>query len=163
MKKTFILFSFIATLFLYSCNQGANNNQEASADSTAIVNACYIAVFETDTAYLNTQTDPNGKVTGDLTIKYGELKPNALEKGSNVGTIEGDFRGDTLFVDYTHTSGSIYKVGFKNPLALLKEGDNLVLGIGEIITQIGQSYFVKGKPIDFQTARFRFVPMECEN
>lgn len=162
MKKTSIFFVIIGSIFLFSCNQNANNNQDTSTDSTAVKNTCYIAVFETDTAYLNTQIDTNGKVTGEMTIKYGELKANALEKGSNTGTIEGDFRGDTLFVYYNHTSGSIYKQGFKNPLALLKEGENLVLGVGEILTQVGQAYFVKGKPIDFASARFRFVPMDCE-
>jgi hypothetical protein len=162
MKRTSILFTLTASLFLFSCNQSSNNNAEVSTEPAAIKNTCYIAVFETDTAYLKTQTDTSGKVTGEMTIKYGELKPNTLEKGSNIGNIEGDFRGDTLFVYYTHNSGSIYKEGFKNPLALLKEGENLVLGIGEVITQIGQAYFVKGKPIDFASARFRFVPMDCE-
>jgi hypothetical protein len=162
MKKTSIFFAIISSIFLFSCNQNASNNQEVSTDSLAIKSTCYIAVFETDTAYLKTQIDTNGMVTGEMTIKYGELKANALEKGSNTGTIEGDFRGDTLFVYYNHTSGSIYKKGFKNPLALLKEGDNMVLGVGEILTQVGQAYFVKGKPIDFASARFRFVPMDCE-
>lgn len=162
MKRTFFLFTLTASLFLFSCNQSSNKTTEVSTEPVAIKNTCYIAVFETDTAYLKTQTDTSGKVTGEMTIKYGELKPNALEKGSNMGTIEGDFRGDTLYVYYTHTSGSIYKEGFKNPLALLKEGENLVLGVGEVITQIGQAYFVKGKPIDYAAARFRFVPMDCE-
>lgn len=82
--------------------------------------------------------------------------------GSNVGTVEGKFSGDTLFVDYTHTSGSINKKGYINPLAFLKVGENLVLGVGEIENHTGRSYFVKDKPIDFEIARFIFEPVDCE-
>lgn len=162
MKKAAILFTITVSLFIYSCNQGAKKNPNASEDRASLITACYIAVFEKDTAYLKTQTDTSGKITGDLTISYGEVKPNSLEKELNVGTIAGEFRGDTLFADYTHTSGSINKQGFKNPLAFLKVGENLVLGVGEIETHLGRSYFVKDKPIDFEIARFRFVPMNCE-
>ena len=162
MKKTSMLFAFTASLFLYSCNQGAKKNTEASADTAKLINTCYIAVFEKDTAHLKTQTDTSGKITGDLTINYGEVKANSLEKVINVGTIAGNFSGDTLFVDYTHTSGSINKKGFKNPLAFLKVGENLVLGVGDIETHLGRSYFVKNKPIDYESARFRFVPVDCE-
>jgi len=162
MKKTSILLAFIAPLFIYSCNQGAKKNPNTSADSTSLVNTCYIAVFEKDTAHLKTQTDTSGKIIGDLTINYGEVQANSLEKVTNVGTIAGEFRGDTLYVDYTHTSGSINKKGFKNPLAFLKVGENLVLGVGQIETHLGRSYFVKSKPIDYEIARFRFVPVDCE-
>ena len=162
MKKTSILFACIISLFIYSCNQGAKKNPSTSADSTSLVKTCYIAVFETDTAHLNTFADTTGKITGDLTMKYGEVQANSLEKVVNVGTIAGEFRGDTLFVDYTHTSGSINKKGFKNPLAFLKVGENLVLGVGQIETHLGRSYFVKNKPIDFAIGRFRFVPIDCE-
>lgn len=162
MKKTAILFACIASLFIYSCNQGETQNTENSAESEKIGNSCYTAVFEKDTAYLKIQTDTNGRVTGDFTINYGELKPNSLEKGSNVGTVDGKFSGDTLFVDYTHTSGSINKKGFINPLAFLKIGENLVLGVGDIENHMGRSYFVKDKPIDFKIARFSFKPMVCE-
>jgi len=162
MKKTSILFACIISLFIYSCNQGAKKNQESSADNPLLLSNCYIAVFEKDTAHLKTQTDTSGKIAGDLTMKYGEVQPNSLEKVINVGTIAGEFKGDTLFVDYTHTSGSINKKGFKNPLAFLKVGENLLLGVGQIETHLGRSYFVKNKPIDFEIGRFKFVPVDCE-
>ena len=162
MKKTSILFVLFASLFIYSCNQGTKDSSQGSADSLALSNLCYTAVFEKDTAQLKVQTDANGKITGDLTINYGEVKPNSLEKVINVGTIAGNFRGDTLFVDYTHTSGSINKKGFKNPLAFLKVGENLILGVGDIETHLGRSYFVSGKPINFEIARFKFIPVDCK-
>ncbi len=161
MKKTSILFAFMVSLFIYSCNQGTNKNP--NADSAILLNTCYLAVFEKDTANLIIQTDTSGNITGDLTISYGEMKPNSLEKVINIGTIAGNFRGDTLFADYTHTSGSITKKGFKNPLAFLKVGENLVLGVGEIENHMGRSYFVKNKPIDYKNARFSFVPIDCED
>lgn len=162
MKKTFILLAFIAPLFIYSCNQGTDKNQKDAVDSLALNIDCYTAVFEKDTAYLKIQTDTNDLVTGDLTIKYGEVKPNALEEAINVGTISGKFNGDTLYVDYTHTSGSINKKGFVNPLAFLNSGDTLILGVGDIETHLGRSNFVKGKPIDYKVARFRFMPTDCK-
>lgn len=162
MKKISILFAVIASLFLYSCNQGETQNTENATDSEKLDKSCYTAIFEKDTAYLKIQTDPSGRITGDFTINYGELKPNTLEKGSNVGTVEGKFSGDTLFVDYTHTSGSINNRGYINPLAFLKVGDNLVLGVGEIENHTGRSFFVKDKPIDFEIARFIFEPVDCE-
>lgn len=162
MKKTFILLAFTATLFIYSCNQGTDKNQQDAVDSVALNINCYTAIFENDTAYLKIQTDKNDLVTGDLTMKYGEVKPNSLENVINVGTISGKYNGDTLFVDYTHTSGSIHKKGFVNPLAFLSSGDTLILGVGDIITHLGRTYFVKDKPIDYKIARFRFIPSDCQ-
>lgn len=167
MKKTFYFFAFIASLFLFSCNQGTNKNSKKSADSLANVinysDQCYVAIYETDTATLRVKTDADGKVTGDLYIAFGELKPNALEKVLNNGQIAGSFRGDTLFVDYSYTSGSINKNVFKNPLAFLKKGDKLILGVGDVETYVGKSYFVTDKPIDFEIARFQFEPVECKD
>lgn len=161
MKKTFYFFAFIASLFLFSCNQGTNKNSEKSAVNSS--DQCYVAIYETDTATLRVKTEADGKVTGDLVIAFGELKPNALEKVLNNGQIAGSFRGDTLFVDYSYTSGSINKTIFKNPLAFLKKGDKLILGVGDVETYVGKSYFVGDKPINFEIARFQFEPVDCKD
>ncbi|SDM42986.1 hypothetical protein SAMN05421813_11217 [Daejeonella rubra] len=166
MKKTFYFFAFIGSLMLVSCNQGTKDNAKQLADSLEneknYGDKCYTAIYETDTATMKIRTDEKGKVTGDLIINFGELKPNTLEKILNQGQIAGNFRGDTLFVDYSYTSGTINKTVFKNPLAFLKKGDKLILGVGDIETYVGKSYFVTNKPINFEIARFQFEPVECK-
>ena len=162
MRKFLYVIVFPLALSLGSCNQGKNSDSVVSADSLATSEQCYTSVFETDTAHLKTITDTSGKVTGELTISFGELRPNSMEKMVNIGEIAGSFKGDTLFVDYTYKSGTINKETFKNPLAFLKKGETLVLGVGDIETYMGRSYFVAGKPIDFEISKFKFEPISCQ-
>lgn len=117
---------------------------------------CYVAIDGTDTAYLNLNTIESGEIDGDLLIKY-------LDKEQNIGTIAGKYKGDTLFVDYTFTVGKTDKPIYKNPLAFLKKDNQLILGVGQIETTLGRSYFVKGKPINFERGKFTFVATECKN
>jgi hypothetical protein len=162
MNKIFYTLIFATSLFIFSCGQGNNTASEDSADTLTADVQCYTAIFESDTANLEVITASDGKVTGDLTISFGEVQPNSLEKMVNVGQIAGSFKGDTLFVDYSYRSGTINNEIFKNPMAFLKSGDNLILGVGDIETYLGRSYFVKDKPIDFERSRFTFEPVECE-
>ena len=84
-------------------------------------------------------------------------------KEQNVGTIAGKFNGDTLFVDYTFTVGESDKPTYKNPLALLKKDKQMILGVGQIETTLGRSYFVKGEPINFERGKFTFEPTICKD
>lgn len=165
MKKSFCFPALIVSLLLFSCNQGTSTKSEKTEDLAGIIqysDQCYRAIFETDTAEMKLSMDAKGKVTGDLMIDFGEVKPNALEKVMNKGQIAGSFRGDTLYVDYSYTSGTINKTVFKNPLAFLKKGEKLILGVGDVETYVGKTYFVTEKPINFEIARFQFVPVECK-
>ena len=47
-------------------------------------------------------------------------------------------------------------------MAFLKKGDQLILGNGEIQTTMGASYFVKGKPIDYENVKYKFDKTECQ-
>ena len=78
-----------------------------------------------------------------------------------VGKIAGEFSGDTLFASYTFIQGDNKKVTFKNPMAFLKRGDQLILGNGKMQTTMGATYFVKGSPIDFESVKFKFSAVEC--
>ena len=89
-----------------------------------------------------------------MLIKYDHKDPNK-------GKIAGKFNGDTLFVDYTFTVGDINKAIYKNPLAFLKKDNQLVMGVGQIETMLGKSYFVKDKPINFERGKFTFQPGTC--
>ena len=81
-------------------------------------------------------------------------------KPENNGTLKGKFSGDTLYADYTFTTGA-KKEFFRNPMAFLKDGDRLILGVGVIETYLGRSYLSEKEPVDFDKARFRFDPATC--
>ena len=158
MKKLYLVVICALLMLACACTSGTNKKQ-SQTDSLAAGNAiqssdCYIAIDGEDTAYLNIQSQASGKVTGKMLINYSG-KPN------NNGTLAGEFKGDTLFADYTFTIGENKTVN-RNPLAFLKEDRRMLLGVGVIETYLGRSYFAKGKPIDFEKGRFKFDGIECE-
>jgi hypothetical protein len=157
--KIALLFCVSITLFFIAACDGKRSSkvsQKEDDTSATIKQECYIATFEKDTAYLNIKTSKKTKVEGTLLIQYGN-------NPKNDGTIKGQFNGDTLFAEYTYTIGSYKERINKNPLAFLVKGDSLILGIGEIETYVGRSYFKPGAPINFDKGRFRFVKTECKN
>ncbi|WP_084239343.1 hypothetical protein [Pedobacter africanus] len=157
MKNTPLYLAFMALPLLLSCGSNTNTDQKGDlADTDSVINKqCFVAADGKDTANLVVNTKGSGKVSGHLTINYAE-------KGKNDGEIEGKFSGDTLFVDYTFKIGETNKTVYKNPLALLKKDGKMVLGVGQIETTMGRSYFVKGKPISFDKGRFIFSSAECK-
>lgn len=160
MKKSALYLAFMAMPLMFSCTQGHNSGQmdgttTAKTDSLAS-KECFIAIDGKDTADLKIHNLNSGKIAGHLTINYSE-------KGKNDGEIEGKFSGDTLFVDYTFKIGTANQTIYKNPLALLKKDGKLILGVGQIQTTLGRSYFVKDKPISFEKGRFTFAPVDCKD
>lgn len=160
MKNSIGYLAILASLFIVACNQGKDKSAEDSAKAV-VKDQCYQAVFEKDTADLTIRTAEDGKVTGDLVMRYG-LKPNEVERVVNKGKVDGSFKGDTLFLNYLYTAGELNKTLYQNPLAFLKTGEQLVMGVGQIEVSVGRSYFVKGKPIDFEKGRFKFNPVDCK-
>ncbi|WP_316746797.1 hypothetical protein [Pedobacter gandavensis] len=155
MKKSILYLACMAVPLAYSC-QGNNSEKKAAAKTDSVVSSeCYLAIDGVDTADLHLNTSANGKITGDLLINF-------KDKGDNVGKIAGGFKGDTLFVDYTFKIGKNNPEVYKNPLAFLKKDGKLILGVGQIVTSVGKSYFEKGKPISFDKGRFTFAPVDCK-
>lgn len=158
--KNPILFAAAASLLLFSCGQHNQSGSEktdtlAKLADTVVSTECFTAIDQQDTASLSLGTSADGKIKGKLLISF-------QEKGKNDGEIEGVYKGDTLFVDYTFKIGTTNKTVYKNPLALLKKDGKLIMGVGQIETSLGRSYFVKGKPISFEKGRFTFAPVACE-
>lgn len=154
MKNPGLYLSFLAIPLMFSCNQSENKTAELK-DSSSIHKECFMAIDEKDTASLVLNHFESGKITGHLLINY-------TDKGKNDGEIAGTYKGDTLFVDYTFKIGTENKTMYKNPLAFLKKDGKLILGVGQIETSMGKSYFVKGKPISFEKGRFTFDPTDCK-
>ncbi|MEQ7800808.1 hypothetical protein ABDJ41_13460 [Pedobacter sp. ASV1-7] len=153
MKNPILYLSFLALPLIFSCNQ--TEQKSAELKDSAIHKECFIAIDGKDTANLELETFEGGKITGHLLINY-------VDKGKNDGILAGAYKGDTLFVDYTFKIGTENKTMYKNPLAFLKKDGKLILGVGQIETSMGKSYFVKGKPIDFEKGRFTFDSATCK-
>jgi hypothetical protein len=117
---------------------------------------CYQALYEKDTIMLEVNQLKDEKITGTMLMKIDNMPPKN-------GNIKGESRGDTLFVDYSFIQGTNDKVTYKNPMALLKRGNDLILGNGQIETYMGASYFAKGKPIDFDNVKYKFTPVDCSD
>lgn len=153
MKNLSLLCLLLACIGLESCNKKPKDVEAKNLAEKPVSVECYKALYETDTLDLKVNTLKNGKVTGELVMKV-------LNKAKKVGKIAGEFRGDTLFVDYSFISG-LDKATYKNPMALLKRGNELILGNGKIETYLGASYFAKGQPIDFDNVKYKFTPVDC--
>ena len=154
MKNLGLFCLLFACIGLESCNKNQKDVDGQSLAEKPVSEQCYIALYEKDTIDLKINTLKNGKITGDMVMKV-------FNKAEKVGKIAGEFRGDTLFADYSFVMVANDKVTYKNPLALLKRGNELILGNGKIETYLGASYFVKGQPIDFDNVKYKFSAVDC--
>ncbi|MFE3849134.1 hypothetical protein ACFX5D_14275 [Flavobacterium sp. LB3P45] len=141
--------------------QGCKKNETLKSGEATKVQAekpisvqCYKALYEQDTLELKINTLKNGKITGDMVMKI-------LDMPKKVGKIAGEFRGDTLFASYTFIQGSYDKITYKNPMAFLKRGNELILGNGKLETTLGATNFIKGAPIDFERVKYKFSTADC--
>ena len=150
-----LIFSCIA---LQSCKKNETPKEveaiQAEAEKPVTVE-CYQAIYEKDTVNLKVNTLKSGKIAGDMVMKVA----GAAEK---VGKIQGEFRGDTLFVDYTFIEGANKNKTFKNPMAFLKRNKQLILGNGKMQTTMGVTYLVKDQPIDFDRVKYKFSSADCK-
>jgi hypothetical protein len=157
MKNLGLFCLLLACIGLQSCKKNENpKDVEATKDKVEepISVTCYKALYENDTIELKINTLKNEKITGDMVMKI-------IDMPEKVGKISGEFHGDTLFVDYTFIQGTNDKKVFKNPMAMLKKGNELILGSGKIETYLGRSYFAKDTPIDFEKVKYKFTTVDC--
>ncbi|WP_140485775.1 hypothetical protein [Flavobacterium sp. GSA192] len=155
MKNLGLCCLLLAAIGFQSCKDEKANDAKATAKAEKPISVnCYRAFYENDTIDLKINTLKDGKISGNMVMKMYAMS-------EKVGTIEGEFRGDTLYADYSFTQGKNDKAIFKNPLAILKRGDTLVLGNGKIETYLGRSYFAKGEPIDFDRVKYKFLAADC--
>jgi len=157
MKKLIISSLLLSCIGLQSCknDQSQKEVENTKTETDKPVNVqCYQAIYETDIVDLKLNTLKSGKITGNLVMKIS----GSPEK---TGEIEGEFRGDTLFADYTFIEGTNKNKKFKNPLAFLKREEGLILGNGTMQTTMGVTYLVKDKPIDFDRVKYKFTTIDC--
>jgi hypothetical protein len=156
MKKLILSCLILSLAGLQSCKneEKQKETEAAKAEGEKVVSTqCYKAIYEDDTIDLKLNTLKNGKISGNMLMKVS----GAAER---IGEIEGEFRGDTLFADYTFTEGA-NKKAFKNPMAFLQKDRQLILGNGTMQTTMGVTYLVKDKPIDFERVKYKFDSIDC--
>ena len=156
---------FLASMFLFGCNHDTRNAAQRNEDNYKLIKSreqCFIAVYQKDSAFLKFKAMPKGKIQGKLVMKYSEPDPITFEKQLYHGEITGEFKNDTLFADYIFSDGAKPTV-YRNPLALLKKNDFLVLGFGAIENYLGKTWFINHKAINFNKGRFQFLPTACSN
>ena len=157
MKKIIALSLVITCIGFQSCknDQKQKETETVKAEGEKVVSSqCYKAIYEKDTIDLKVNTLKNGKVSGDMVMKVA----NAPQR---TGEFAGEYKGDTLFVDYTFVDTEHKDTKFKNPMALLKRENQLILGNGTMQTTMGVTYLVKDKPIDFENVKYKFATVEC--
>lgn len=157
MKKVILFCLLFMGIITVSCNknQSQKTDQNKKLTEKPISVQCYKSIYESDTIDLKINILKAGEISGNMQMKL-------LDLPIKVGKIAGEFRGDTLFVDYTFTQGTNEKVVFKNPMAFLKNGKELILGNGKIESYLGASYFAKGEPIDFENVKYKFSSVDCK-
>jgi hypothetical protein len=157
MKKLITVCLLLACIGFQSCKNDKKQKEVVAdkAEGEKVVSSqCYKAIYEKDTIDLKVNTLKNGKISGDMVMKVD----NAPER---TGEVAGEFKGDTLFVDYTFSDAANKNTKFKNPMALLKRNNQLILGNGTMQTTMGVTYLVKDKPIDFEKVKYKFATVEC--
>jgi len=154
--KAISSYLLLSLILLAGCNQNQQQSDNTDTGSVipeskdALAMECFEATVGKDSASLKVN-NLNGKITGLLAFNF-------LEKDDSHGEIKGEFKGDTLFVDYIFKAeGRISK----NPLVFLKRDGKLVQGYGEIKTYLGKTYFTDHASLKFEDG-FTFEPVECK-
>ena len=150
MKKAFIITLSIALFTITACNNSKKSETNTS-DSLKIstTQKCYLAVSEADSATLNIDKE-NAKMVGKLAFNFSK-------KDDTNGSVSGEFKGDTLFVEYAFE----YKgTKYSNPQVFLMKGDSLIQGHGDMRTMLGRTYFEDHSKIMFDG--FVFKPTDCK-
>ncbi|MFB9079596.1 hypothetical protein ACFFLS_06890 [Flavobacterium procerum] len=157
MKNLTLSCLLLVCIGFQSCKNDEKQKAEEAAKAegeTVVSTACYKAIYEKDTIDLKLNTLKNGKLNGDMIMKVAPVTVRT-------GEVAGEFHGDTLFIDYTFKEAASQGKTFKNPMALLKRDNQLILGNGTMQTTMGVTYLVKDKPIDFERVKYKFDTVEC--
>lgn len=154
MKKILSILA-IASASLAACqnNSGrktANGNDSTSTNGKSSSKECYQYVLNRDTAYLSLDLEDE-QVTGSLEYKL-------FEKDNNNGVIAGIVKGDTIIADYTFQSEG--KTSTRQ-VALLKQGNQMIEGFGDIEEVEGKTIFKNTSKLTFDKSMV-FKKTECK-
>jgi hypothetical protein len=132
---------------LASCNTKKENTESTETQIPTVdtkeqsPEKCYRYATENDTVFLKL-IHVGKSITG--TLMYS-LK----EKDRNVGTIQGNMKGDILVADYTFMSEGVQSV---RQVAFKLEDNVFVEGYGDIQTENNRSYFKNPDSLQFSSS-----------
>jgi len=132
MYLKMLLSTIFALIAFQSCN-------DKNADEDRVVTAKqYVASKNRDTAKLYLE------LRGQHFSGAMELTYKGTSRDS--GTVKGDIKGDTLFGDF-HFQRNGFTEWRRTPIALLKKGDQLIMGQSAQVNTFGIQHL--SYPIDF--------------
>ncbi len=157
MKNLSLFCLLLSCVILASCKYTENEKEkivkQLELEKTISVQ-CYKGLYEQDTISLKINTLKDGKISGNMEMIVADMP-------KKVGEIYGEFRGDTLFAAYTFIQGGYEKKTYKNPMAFLKQGDQLIIGNGKLKIVLGATYFENDEPIDFDRVKYKLNKVDC--
>ncbi len=160
MKKIILAFA-IATLTLscdkkkpesltdYTSNTDSVVNQESTEVAEPLAQTCYLGTVSQDSVFLMLE-DNLGTLIGKLRYK------NYVKDGS-LGDVVGSQNGDTIKLAYTIEAEGIVS---ESEIFLLKQGENLIEGIGEQKANGSKSQYVNPKQIKYEGTVLK--PADCK-
>lgn len=146
MKRLTII--FLCVVFGIGCKF----SDDDTLNPAAVV--CYTAIANGDTAWIKLDTS-SVLMKGKMSFSYANGKKYD-------GNIKLRLNGDTLKGHYDFKVNKMDQ-WYKNPLALLKKENKLMMGVGKFSLVWGTPYFDGKTPINYDTARFVFTKTNCFN
>jgi len=142
MKIRFLVMGLVISLT--ACNKKEDTKvvtepEMEQPEMTAPAKECYEYTKGKDTIHLSMATTNGNNVAGDLKYAW-------FEKDSNTGMFSGMFKGDTLYADYTFQSEGMTSI---REIVLIRKGDNLLQGYGDITEKGNKQLFKDRKSIKF--------------
>ena len=152
MKVFCILILFVC---LFACRQTTKVRIEPKETDTIsnipiAEQTCYTYIKGKDTAELTLIT------TG--IVSTGELAYKWFEKDKNMGTVEGEMRGDTLVATYTFNSEGQQST---RQVAFLRKGNQFLEGFGDVEEKNGKTQFKDLSKLDFNKG-ITFEKIACK-
>lgn len=148
IKPNLITIALIAVCAL-ACSPEKKGSSEVESPTVETDSACYLYVNGLDSIKLAIVRD-HERVTGRMAYLF-------YEKDKSWGTVDGSFRGDTLFVDYSFFAEGTHSF---RELAFLKRNGAFVLGTGEIRNSGNRDVFKDPHNIDF-SGKVVLQPVPC--
>lgn len=142
MKIKFLVLGLVISMA--ACNKKEDTKvvtepEMEQPEITAPAKECYEYTNGKDTIELSMAITNGNNVAGDLKYAW-------FEKDSNTGMFSGMFKGDTLYADYTFQSEGVTSI---REIVMLRKGDNLLQGYGDITEQGNKQAFKNKKTLKF--------------
>lgn len=152
MMNSSLTLLVVATLAGCGTNESEDTKSTTSPKSASTSELqCYALMAAGDTVRLNLNQQ-GSEVTGTLVYQLAR-------KDSNIGTLNGQMRGDTLLATYTFQSEGQES---KRAVAFLAKDGGFVEGYGNVQQQNDAMVFTPGTILTFGTDRL-LTKIDCSN